>query len=66
MTIEQAIEELRNENEQCLDECEGCCSQIKNDICTCRDAVILSTLEQYKKIGTIEKCKKAMSLLGIK
>lgn len=59
MTVNEAIEELKNENEQCYDQCEGHCSEIQNNICTCRDATILSELEQYQAIGTVEECREA-------
>lgn len=59
MTVNEAIEELKNENEQCYDQCEGHCSEIQNNICTCRDAIILSELEQYRAIGTVEECREA-------
>ena len=60
MTVNEAIEELKNENEQCYEQCEGCCSEVENNVCTCRDATILSVLEQYRAIGTIEECQKAV------
>ena len=48
MTENEAIKELKDENEQCYEQCEGHCSEIKNNICTCRDATILFALEQYR------------------
>ncbi len=60
MTKNEAIKELKDENEQCYDQCEGCCSEVENNVCTCRDAIILSVLEQYRAIGTIEECREAV------
>lgn len=59
MSMNEAIKDLKDENEQCYAQCEGHCSEIKNNICTCRDAMILSALEQYQAIGTIEECQEA-------
>lgn len=60
MTENEAIKELKDENEQCYEQCEGCCSEVKENVCTCRDAIILSALEQYRSIGTVEECREAM------
>lgn len=59
MTESEAIRELKDENEQCYEQCEGCCSEVKENLCTCRDATILSVLEQYRAIGTVEECMEA-------
>lgn len=59
MNLDKAIKELEDENEQCYYQCEGHCSEIQNNICTCRDATILSELEQYRAIGTVEECREA-------
>lgn len=63
MTENEAIKELKNENEQCYEQCEGCCSEIQENICTCRDAIIISALEQYQAIGTVEECQMAKKRL---
>ncbi len=60
MTEYEAIEELKDENEHCYDQCEGCCSEVEENVCTCRDAIILSVLEQYRAISTVEECREAM------
>lgn len=60
MNLKDAIKELKDENEQCYEQCEGCCSEVKENVCTCRDATILSTLVQYRAIGTVEECREAM------
>lgn len=60
MTENEAIKELKDENEQCYEQCEGFCSEVINNVCTCRDATILSALEQYRAIGTVEECREAM------
>lgn len=58
MTEQEAIEELKCDNEHCFDQCEGACASIKNYKCNCQDAIIermLDELLQYRKIGTVEK-----------
>lgn len=62
MTPEEAIEELKYDNERCFNQCEGACYSIKNYKCNCQDAIIermLDELLQYRKIGTVEECRKA-------
>ena len=63
MTDQEAIEELKCDNEHCFDQCEGACASIKNYKCNCQDAIIermLDELLQYRKIGTVEECQQAM------
>lgn len=62
MTENEAIKELNDENEQCYEQCEGCCSEVKENVCTCRDAIIVSVLKQYRTIGTVEECQDAMEV----
>lgn len=60
MTEQEAIEELKCDNEHCFDQCEGACASIKNYKCNCQDAIIermLDELLQYRKIGTVEECR---------
>ena len=61
MTEYDAFMYLVEDNEQCLAECEGACSEIKDGICTCRKALIDSAIEelnQYRTIGTLDECMK--------
>lgn len=63
MTEQEAIEELKCDNEHCFDQCEGACTSIKNYKCNCQDAIIermLDELLQYRKIGTVEECREAV------
>lgn len=63
MTENEAIEELKFSNEKCLEQCEGACSSRKNNDCACQDAVIermLDELLQYREIGSVEECRKAV------
>ena len=63
MTDQEAIEELKCDNEHCFDQCEGACASIKNYKCNCQDTIIermLDELLQYRKIGTVEECRKAV------
>lgn len=56
------IKELKCENKQCLEDCEGCCIKMEDGKCACRDTVIVSALEeleQYRTIGTIVECRRA-------
>ena len=63
MTPEEAIKDLKYDNERCLRICEGACLNIEKNQCNCRDGVIermLDELLQYREIGTVEECKKAV------
>lgn len=59
MNLDKEIKGLKDENEKCYEQCEGCCSSVKENVCSCRDAIILSALEQYRAIGTVEECREA-------
>lgn len=66
MTENDAIEELKFNNEKCLEQCEGACFSRKNNDCACQDAVIermLDELLQYREIGTVEECREAVEKL---
>lgn len=61
MTVHDTFMYLVENNEQCLAECEGACSEIKDGICACRKALIASAIEelnQYRAIGTLDECMK--------
>lgn len=61
MTENEAIEELKFNNEKCLEQCEGACFNRKNNDCACQDEVIermLDELLQYREIGTVEEFEK--------
>ena len=63
MTPEEAIEDLKYDNERCLRICEGACLNIEKNQCNCRDGVIermLDELLQYREIGTVEECREAV------
>ena len=63
MTPEEAIKDLKYDNERCLRICEGACLNIEKNQCNCRDGVIermLDELLQYREIGTVEECRKAV------
>lgn len=49
-----AIEELEEENERCNRSCEGCCSEMKEGKCYCKDALVISAIK--KLIERIELC----------
>lgn len=55
MEILEAIESLKNNNELCLDNCEGECGSYKDGKCYCADALVVSALEEYIAIGTVEE-----------
>lgn len=59
MEILEAIESLKNNNELCLDNCEGECGSYKDGKCYCADALVVSALEEYIAIGTVEECREA-------
>ena len=58
MEILEAIESLKNNNELCLDNCEGECGSYKDGKCYCADALVVSALEEYIAIGTVEEVKR--------
>ena len=63
MTPEEAIKDLKYDNERCLRICEGACLNIEKNQCNCRDGVIermLDELLQYREIGTVEECREAV------
>ena len=69
MTPEEAIKDLKYDNERCLRICEGACLNIEKNQCNCRDGVIermLDELLQYRKIGTVEECWEAVERLEAK
>lgn len=69
MTENDAIEELKFNNEKCLEQCEGACFSRKNNDCACQDAVIermLDELLQYRAIGTAEECREAVDKQKLK
>ena len=55
MEILEAIESLKNNNELCLDNCEGECGSYKDGKCYCADALVVSALEEYIAIGTVQE-----------
>ena len=63
MEIREAIESLKNNNELCLDNCEGECGSYKDGKCYCADALVVSALEEYITIGTVEECREAREYL---
>lgn len=60
MEILEAIKSLKNNNELCLDNCEGECGSYKDGKCYCADALVVSALEEYISIGTVEECRAAV------
>lgn len=41
-----AIKDIEEENERCNTACEGCCSDIEDGECNCRDALIIHIIEK--------------------
>ena len=41
-----AIKDIEEENERCNTVCEGCCSDIEDGECNCRDALIIRIIEK--------------------
>lgn len=60
MTENEAIKSLKNNNELCLNNCEGECGSYKDGKCYCADALVVSALEEYIAIGTVEECRAAV------
>lgn len=59
MEIREAIEGIKNNNKLCCDNCEGECGSYKDGKCYCADALVISVLEEYIAIGTVEECWEA-------
>lgn len=41
-----AIKDIEEENERCNTACEGCCSDVEDGECNCRDALIIRIIEK--------------------
>lgn len=61
MDILEAIEVIKNNNKLCCDNCEDECESYnyKDGKCYCAEALVVSALEEYIAIGTVEECRKA-------
>ena len=61
MNLSEAIKKLKNDNELCLERCEGECEDYnyKDGKCYCADSIIVRALEEYIKIGTVDECRDA-------
>ncbi len=59
MEIMEAIEALKNNNELCRDGSEGEYLYCEDDKCYCAVALVVSALEEYIAIGTVEECREA-------
>ena len=60
MEIREAIEAIKNNNKLCCDDCEGECGSYKDGKCYCAEATVVSALEEYAAIGTVEECLEAV------
>ena len=45
----RAIKDLEEENDRCSTTCEGCCSDVKERKCNCRDAIIVRAFKKLAK-----------------
>ena len=66
----RAIEDLEEENDRCSTTCKGCCSDVKERKCNCRDAIIVRAFKKLAKcmndgwisveerLPTVEECEK--------
>ena len=45
----RAIKDLEEENDRCSTTCKGCCSDVKERKCNCRDAIIVRAFERLAK-----------------
>lgn len=59
MEIREVIETLKNNNEICRDGSEGECPYCEDEKCYCAVALVVSVLEEYIAIGTVEECQEA-------
>lgn len=47
-----AIKDLIEENEKCLNQCEGACSRIKNGMCSCDDGALVQAIRKMRNVYT--------------
>ena len=45
----RAIKDLEEENDRCSTTCKGCCSDVKERKCNCRDAIIVRAFKKLAK-----------------
>ena len=45
----RAIKDLEEENDRCSTTCKGCCSDVKERKCNCRDAIIIRAFKKLAK-----------------
>lgn len=43
-----AIKDLVEENEKCLNQCEGACGSIKNGVCNCDDGILVQAIRKIQ------------------
>lgn len=43
-----AIKDLIEENEKCLNQCEGACGSIKNGVCNCDDGILVQAIRKIQ------------------
>lgn len=66
MTEQEAIKELKSNNELCCDNREGECGSYKEGKCYCAEALVVSALEEYIAIGSVEECREARERQKVK
>ena len=45
----RAIKDLEEENDRCITACKGCCSDVEERKCNCRDAIIVRAFKKLAK-----------------
>ncbi len=44
----EAIKDLMEENEKCLNQCEGACGSAKNGVCNCSDGILVQAIRKMQ------------------
>ena len=44
--IGEIYRDLKDDNERCYDDCDGCCCNVEDGKCTCNDAIVADALEK--------------------
>lgn len=44
----ETIKDLMEENEKCLNQCEGACGSAKNGVCNCSDGILVQAIRKMQ------------------
>lgn len=60
MNLDETIKDLKCKNKECFEKNEKYCQELIKNKCTYGNTIIISLLEKYLSIGTVEECLKAI------